>query len=239
MPMMKNAPFFKVVEEGEVQTEEGDEDLYNVEIRVEDDAGGFKAIRTYKCNLALTSPVFKQHFYGGLSSNKKHCGDSTQDQMEVVNIKGFAFNIVKDFIELIISSNVSIVDTAEDFAYLFEMLRIADMYEVLDLVELVKGRIATVKITPAEAVKAASIAEKYKDLLNFEEVSEGVVGRCAVVLHDNCPNSMELTKSMSSSKDNQEVVGSLINKELWNNFQLSIVFSRSRKIHLLYALLLR
>ena len=61
--------------------------LYNVQIRAHDDAaGGFKAIRTFDYMLAHTSPVFKQQFYGGLSSSKKHCGDSTQDKMDVGNI---------------------------------------------------------------------------------------------------------------------------------------------------------
>ena len=81
MPMFKNAPTFKVVEEGEVSSKEGDDALYNVEIRVEDDPAGFKAIRTNKAILAFTSPVFKQQFYGDLSSSK-NSGDSSKMKME-------------------------------------------------------------------------------------------------------------------------------------------------------------
>ena len=191
MPMWKNAPAFKVVEEGEVSSKEGDDALYNLEIRVEDDAGGFKAIRTFTNILAFTSPVFKQQFFRGLSSIK-NSGDSAKIKMDIVNIQGFSFNIVKDFIELICTSNVSIVNSAKDFGYLFEILRISDMYQVLDLVDLVKGRIDEVKITLGSLVKTAGIAERYKDLLTFEEVSEGL------------------------NKNNQELVVSLMNKGLWN-----------------------
>ena len=214
MPMFKNAPTFKVVEEGEVSSGEGDDALYNVEIRVVDDAGGFKAIRTIDYILALTSPVFKQQFFGSLTLSA-NCGDSTKKKMEVVNILGFSFNIVKDFIELICTSNASIVDLANDFGYLFAMLRIGDMYQVLDVVDLVKGRIATVKITPADAVKAASIAENYKDLLNFEDVSEEVLGRCAAVLVEQC-SAEDLCKFIFSNKGTSRAVVSLMNKGLWN-----------------------
>ena len=64
-------------------------------------------------------------------------------------------------------------------------------------------------------IKAASIFKKYTDLLNFEDVSEGVLGRCAGVLHDNC-STVDLCKFLSSNMDNQEVVVSLMNKELRN-----------------------
>ena len=96
------------------------------------------------------------------------------------------------------------------------MLRIADKYQVLDVVDLVKGRIATVEITSEGVVTAASIAEQYKNLLNFEDVSEGLTRRSAAALHDNSLNVMELSKFMSSHKDNQELVTSLINKGIWN-----------------------
>ena len=59
------------------------------------------------------------------------------------------------------------------------------------------------------------MAEKYKDLLNFEDVSEGLTRRCAAVLHDDSRNIMELSKFMSSNNDNQDVVVSLINKAIF------------------------
>ena len=202
MPMLKNAAFFKVVED------------------VENDAGGFKAIRSSKNVLAFTSPVFKQQFFGSLSANK-NSGDSTQDKMEIVNIQGLTFSIFKDFIELIISSDANIIDTAEDFEYLFEMLRIADKYQVLDIVDLVKGRIATVEMTLANVVKAASIAENYQDLLNFEVVSRGVLKRCAAVLVEYCPTSVDLSNFILDNKDQEELVFRLIKKEFWNIFKCS------------------
>ena len=216
--MLKGIALFKVVEEEEeVSGKEGDDDLYNVEFRVQDDAGGFKAIRTNKAILAFTSPVFKQQFFGSLSSSK-NSGDSTQDnKMEGVNIQGFTFNVFKDFIELISSRNVNIVNKSEDFDHLFEMLRLADMHQVLDLVDLVKARIAKVKITLADVVKAAIVSEKYKDLLNFEDVCEGLIRRCAGVVHDSCPAGLDLSRFISSNKDNVELVISLVHKEYWNN----------------------
>ena len=219
MPMLKNTPFFKVVEEEEGVSSNKEDDIYsyNVEFRVQDDAGGFKAIRTYKNILALTSPVFKEQFFGVLSSSK-NSGDSTQEnKMEVVNIQGVPFNVFKHFIELIGSGNVNIVDKSEDFDYLFEMLRLADMYQVLDVVDLVKARIAKVKITLADVVKAASVSEKYKDLLNFEDVCERLYRRCAGILHDGCPAGLDLIKFISLNKDNVELVNSLMYKEYWNN----------------------
>ena len=218
MSMLKGIALFKVVEEEEeISGKEGDDDLYNVEFTVQDEAGGFKAIRTYKTILAVTSPVFKRQFFGSLSSSK-NSGDSTQDnKMEVVNIQGVPFNVFKDFIKLISSINVNIVDKSEDFDYLFEMLRLADMYQVLDVVDLVKARIAEVKITLADVVKAASVSEKYKDLLNFEDVCERLYRRCAGILHDGCPAGLDLIKFKSSNKDNVELVNSLEYKEYWNN----------------------
>ena len=215
MTMLKNAPTFKIVEVEGISSKEEDDALYNVEIRVEDDAGGFKAIRTNKTILAFTSPVFKQQFFGSLRS-RKNSGDSTQNKMEVVDIPDFTFNVVKDFIELITSSNVSIVDTSEDFGFLFEMLRISDLYQVLEVVDLVKGKIATVEITRADVVTAASISEMYKDLQNFEEVSEEVFGRCADVLHKTCPNTLDLSKFIWDNMDNEELIIRLLKKGLWN-----------------------
>ena len=218
MPFWKNSPIFEVVEEGKEFSRKEDDALYDVEIRVEDDAGGFKAFRTNKTILAFTSPVFKQQFFGSMSSTNSR--DSNQNKMEIVNIQGYSYNMVKDFIELIVTSNFSIVDTAEDMGYLYEMLKIADMYEVhgLDVVHLVKERIASVRITTANAMKAASVAEMHKGLENFEDVSDGVIRRCAAVIHDTCRNIQELCRVMSSTKGDEELVGSLIKQGFWNIF---------------------
>ena len=225
--MLKNTPFFKVVEEEEgVSSNKKYIYSYNVEFRVQDDAGGFKAIRTYNHILALTSPVFEQQFFGSLSSSR-NSGDSTQDnKMEVVNIQGVPFNVFKDFIELIGSGNVNIVEKSEDFDHLFEMLRLADMYQVLDVVDLVKARIAKVKITLADVVKAAIVSEKYKDLLNFEDVCARLYIRCAGVLHDGCPAGLDVFRFISSNQYNVKLVKSLVYKEYWNIlcFSLTIYF---------------
>ena len=106
--MLKNATFFQVVGEEEVSEGAGDDlydvvdDLYDVEFRFNKEEGGFKGIRTVKSVLAFTSPVFKQQFFGSLSARKR-----SQEEMstgiEVVTVEGFAFNLFKDFIELITS----------------------------------------------------------------------------------------------------------------------------------------
>ena len=68
MPFWKKSPIFEVVEEGKEFSRKEDDALYDVEIRVEDDAGGFKAviISTFIYSLILNA-IFIPHYLGSHS----------------------------------------------------------------------------------------------------------------------------------------------------------------------------
>ena len=113
------------------------------------------------------------------------------------------------------------------------MLKLADKYQVKDVVELVKGRIdsASVNISLDKVLEVLEVTQRYKDLLNFDEVCDMIARRCAISLRDACPAGVDIAYFISANQDKIDLVLLLVNKVNITILFLNELFISGFKLH--------
>ena len=83
---------------------------------------------------------------------------------------------------------------------LFELMKVADKYEVLDLVEIVKKIILEIQISEKNVAVLANTAKNYEVLGPFTEVSAAAFQRCADYLSTTLKTTSEMCKFLAEER---------------------------------------
>ena len=118
----------------------------------------------HKYHLALHSPVFRRMLFGPL-------------QQDTVTIKGTTLEAFQALIDYIYGHPVMLAQKCA--AQLFEILNLAEMYDVPGLKTLSETSISELKLTSNNVLEVASEAEAWSQ---FEEVSGELLERCTIFL---------------------------------------------------------
>ncbi|XP_023327785.1 uncharacterized protein LOC111700915 isoform X2 [Eurytemora carolleeae] len=164
------------------------------------------SIKCHKLLLSLVSPVFKKQFFGSLAS--------TTEKLELVEIKDFSFEGFTQMMKLIYDTADNMFEKLFydilDVALLFEILRLADKYQIEDLAALAKTRIATVPLSDENALEVLEVTEQHKDLLNFEEICKAINLRLAITMKSTWTSSADVDSFCNLYKDRVDLVNILI-----------------------------
>ena len=171
--------------------------------------------------------MFKQQFFGALASSEQ--------EVEVVKIEDCSHEAFKLMIELIYDDPYDKQEKAllcrGDFGLLFELLRLADKYQIegtlnidiltlnkilleyaVGLSDLVKSRLETVPVFVTNALKVLEITEQYKDLLNFEATCFALSIRVARAVYTSWKSSADVLNFWSLNKSKIELINVLFEK---------------------------
>ena len=112
-------------------------------------------IPAHKYYLAVVSPVFKAMFFG-----------LTRETRDVVPIRGTSRNAFSLMIHFIYEKEICWKE--KSITLLLEVVNLAEMYDVVGLMEEVKKPLAKYPLTPDTVIPVASTAEIFS---HFEEIS--------------------------------------------------------------------
>ena len=148
-----------------------------------------RRIGAHRLFLAGISLVFRAMFYGPMKE--------TERAVEVKDATPAAFGTMIDYIYRAPDSDFSLEDIKCP-QELFELLAVADRYEILYLVKLTSDALRSFAITKENMIFAATVAQKYKPLL--EDVSKSVLLRCLKFL--NSSNGRDTFTLVAETKKN-------------------------------------
>ena len=154
-----------------------DKEFFNVKFIVKKSNDKFRSFHCNKFALAAASPVFNKQFFGSL---KKKLEDENQEEKEeVINVEDVSMFAFNTFLQLLfLNEAVDPLQSVRRFRSLFEVLKIADMYCVEDVKNLVVKRIETHVISEDNILAAVNLTTEYGHLLPFESVCESLMTRC-------------------------------------------------------------
>jgi len=133
--------------------------------------GNIKEIKAHIIVLAAVSPVFESQFFG--EGWKKE---------ESVPVKGSNIKAFETFLDIIYKKDRDNWGLDQKSLYiLFEVLHLADMYGMKEIVDIITKEIGEVKITRDNVMEAAAIAEYYK---LYEEASKALFKRCGATMNN-------------------------------------------------------
>jgi len=133
-------------------------------------------IFAHKAVLRMRSSVFKRQFFGALRRN------GTDSLREVVKIKRCTFIGFGSLMESVYG-NFEDVDKIVDFNILFDVIKLADRYDIQDVFEHVKLRIENFKLSSSSAFEVLKVLFVNKNLAGFSEICENGGKRVAELLH--------------------------------------------------------
>jgi len=133
-------------------------------------------IFAHKAVLRMRSSVFKRQFFGALRRN------GTDSLREVVKIKRCTFIGFGSLMESVYG-NFEDVDKIVDFHILFDVIKLADRYDIQDVFEHVKLRIENFKLSSSSAFEVLKVLFVNKNLAGFSEICENGGKRVAELLH--------------------------------------------------------
>ena len=139
--------------------------------------------------LAGVSPVFRAMLFGPMKE--------TERVVEVKDTTPEAFGTMIDYIYRAPDSDFSLEDIKCP-QELFELLVVVDRYEILYLVKLTSEALRSFAITKENMIFAATVAQKYKPLL--QDVSKSVLLRSLKFL--NSSNGRDTFALVSETKKN-------------------------------------
>ena len=136
-------------------------------ISEDDDKALGEPVRAHRFLLAAVSPVFRGMLFGPVKE--------TGDMIKVKETSYEAFTTMFRFIYKLPGEEFSLTDMSCP-QKLFELLTVADKYEILSLKTLAKDALGSLAISNENMIFVATVAKNYKQL--FEDVSQELLLKC-------------------------------------------------------------
>jgi len=141
-----------------------------------EESGGRSIIQAHKLILASHSPVFKKMFYGSLKE--------TEDSIIVKDTTISAFEKLVEYVYQVD------IDCKELTVHeLFDLVNLAERYEIVKLGEELRLQMEIVPLTMSNLMEVASIGCKFSTL--FETTSASLLRNCAKVFQQNIKSAAE------------------------------------------------
>ena len=157
----------------------------------EDDTSS-KTIRAHRWALAGVSPVFRAQFCGPMKDER--------EVIEVEKTTSEAFQTLIDFIYRHPRQDVFLINNTSCPQKLFELLELAERYQVLDLKHLVNEVLQNFVVTRENMIFAATVASNYKAL--FEDSSVTLSMKCLKFLHTTTKDSEDVFDLIEDTMNN-------------------------------------
>ena len=164
----------------------------DVFFHVEDEEGQSRTIGAHRFILAAVSPVFRGMFLGSIRE--------TGEVVEVKETTVEAFNTMVNYIYNPPGGdtfNLSLIGCPKK---LFELLTLANKYEILKLAMLISDALGSLAITRKNMIFAATIAKQYKEV--FADVSNKLSMRCLKFLFDTTRGGGDVCALIKETVDN-------------------------------------
>ena len=162
-----------------------------------DEEEGWKIFRAHKTLLGGVSSVFRKQFFGPM-----------KETMEVVEVKETtpeAFGTLLDYIyKLPEEETINIVGVIECPQKLFELLLLADRYQIANLVEVTSSILEyKFNVTRENVIFTMAVIANYKlQTTLFDELARKVLGRCVEWFRKETKRSWDIVALLLDSRNN-------------------------------------
>ena len=156
-----------------------------------EDSNSSRTIRAHKYFLGAVSPVFRKQFFGPMKNDR--------DKIELKETTAKAFQTMIDFIYRKAGQEFS-VDNIKCPQKQFEVLQLADYYEVLDLKTCVTEALENFVVTRENFLRSATVASNYRVL--FEDFALILSTKCLKFLHDTARNPYDMASVIEDTLKN-------------------------------------
>jgi len=146
-----------------------------------------KFFKSHRLILATVSPVFKRQFYGPMKDTK-----------EMIEVKETTEEALETLLNLIYKKEVNL--KSKSFYALFEILNLAERYQMPEIVHIITDQIKTVELNMENVMEAAAVAENYS---RFEQASKALFERCGLVIDKQLKTMSDIIKFLSDDTDDK------------------------------------
>ena len=143
-------------------------------VKSEDDESQSKTFVGHRYLLGGISPVFRGMFFGPMKE--------TGEVVEVKETTPEAFSTMINFIYMSPEESFNLDNITSCPQKLFELLALADRYQILDLKTLATEALSNLALTRENMIFTATVAKHYKPA--FEDVSTRLMVKCLKFLYD-------------------------------------------------------
>ena len=143
-------------------------------VKSEDDESQSKSFVGHRYLLGGISPVFRGMFFGPMKE--------TGEVVEVKETTPEAFSTMINFIYMSPEESFNLDNITSCPQKLFELLALADRYQILDLKTLATEALSNLALTRENMIFTATVAKHYKPA--FEDVSARLMVKCLKFLYD-------------------------------------------------------
>jgi len=157
----------------------------NANTSVENNKRDVREVMAHKIILASFSPVFKKMFYGAMKE--------TKDVIIVEQSTADAFSLLIDYFYQV---DVNCKDMT--IVQIFDLVNLAERYDVPDLMDELKGQMELVPITMNNIMEVATIASKFS---YFEAASSTLLLNCAKVFKEKVTKDRDQIKFMVAQNE--------------------------------------
>ena len=157
------------------------------------DKSSTKTIRAHKGLLAGVSPFFRKKFFGPMKDE--------EGEIEVKDVTADAFQTLIDFIYRPPGQDTFTMDNIICPEKHFEVLQLADYYEVLELKIPVKKSLKNFVVTRENFQFSATVAMNNKDEVTFKECSVILSLRCLKFLLDTAKNPYDMSAVIEDAQN--------------------------------------
>ena len=166
----------------------------SIRVKADEEEGGGKSFRAHKILLAAVSPVFRKQFFGPM-----------KETMEVVEVKETtveAFDTMLSYIyKLPGEDTLNMVKERGCPQKLFELLLLADRYQIPNLVEVTSRVLEThLDITRENIIFTVTVASNYKEF--FDHLGRKVLVRCVKWMRKETKRAGDIVALILDSKNN-------------------------------------
>jgi len=153
-------------------------------------AGDTKEVKAHIFVLAAVSPVFASQFFG-----------EGWKREESVAVKGSNIKAFETLLDIIYKKDRDNWGLDHKSLYtLFEVLHLADRYDMKEIVDIITKEIGKVKITREHIMEVAAIAEHYK---LFEEASKALFKRCGATMNNILKTKGDIINFLADDSDDE------------------------------------
>ena len=166
----------------------------SIRVKADEEEGGGKSFRAHKILLAAVSPVFRKQFFGPM-----------KETMEVVEVKETtveAFDTMLSYIyKLPGEDTLNMVKERGCPQKIFELLLLADRYQIPNLVEVTSRVLEThLDITRENIIFTVTVASNYKEF--FDHLGRKVLVRCVKWIRKETKRAGDIVALILDSKNN-------------------------------------
>jgi len=142
-----------------------------------------ETVTAHKSVLKMLSPVFKQMFDGPLKKN---------ESIETVEVRGCSPKAFKVLIDLIYEDKTLLKN--QGFSELFEIVKLADKYDIQGLYSKLKIHLTALPVTRAKVLEVLPLVGVHQGLSGCEELCTILVKNCAQSLHMSMDGEKDVYK---------------------------------------------